>query len=185
MQEAPLAPDAPPPLPAWRRADVRLFTWLGAGHGAGPLRLRLAIWTAHWSWVPLVALLAFMAWQQPGGLKQVGLCLAVATAVQVLSKRLCARWRAPRPFLLGLSPNHLRHGDRAGFPSTHAMVMGAILGFLAPTLGPGLPLAGVALIALGTGWARVYAGAHFPSDVAAGLLAGALIGAGMGLALLP
>jgi undecaprenyl-diphosphatase len=41
----------------------------------------------------------------------------------------------------------------------------------------------MAALALGTGWARVHCGAHFPLDVLAGLALGLLSGLGFGLAL--
>jgi undecaprenyl-diphosphatase len=80
--------------------------------------------------------------------------------------------------MAGLSPNHLGHSVRAGFPSTHATVMGSALGFmLLHPAADGPVLAGMALITLATGWARVYAGAHFPLDVIAGTALGLVCGA--------
>lgn len=110
-------------------------------------------------------------------------CLLVASLVQVLSKQCASRWNLPRPFQLGLSPNHLGHSARAGFPSTHAMVMGTVFGFMALALPSGWILASLAGLALATAWARVYAGAHFPLDVLAGLGLGALAGLLAGWAL--
>jgi len=102
--------------------------------------------------------------------------LGLATLVQVLAKR-SARWlSAPRPFALGLCPNHLNHGERGGMPSTHAAVMGALAGALAPWMAMWPELALVPAIAALTAWARVHAGAHFPSDVLVGLALGAALG---------
>ena len=55
-------------------------------------------------------------------------------------------------------------------PSTHATVMFFIALALAarPSLRRWAPAA--ALLALATGWARVYVGVHFPSDIAGGLV---------------
>jgi undecaprenyl-diphosphatase len=82
--------------------------------------------------------------------------------------------------MLGLSPNHLQHSERGGFPSTHAMVMGAVLGFMLLAL-PAAPLLllAMALTVAATGWARVCAGAHFPLDVLGGTALG-LIGGALG-----
>lgn len=159
-----------------RRWDVWLFRWMRAGHGARASLLPLARHVAHHSWVALLATLCAMAVGTPGGLWTGVQCLFVATVAQVLSKQCASRWAAPRPFALGLSKNHLGHGPRAGLPSTHAAVMGAVVGFMAVAT-PGHPwLALLSGIALATAWARVYAGAHFPSDVLLGLGLGGALG---------
>ncbi len=110
------------------------------------------------------------------GLTTVIACLLWAGAVQWGAKRLARHWQVQRPFTQGLSPNHLGHSLRPGFPSTHAVVMGFVTAFL--TLGPADAMTAAALVLLSavTGWARVYAGAHFPSDVLAGWTLGALTG---------
>ena len=92
-------------------------------------------------------------------------------------KKKCALvWAAFRPFALGVSHNHLKHGSRAGLPSTHAAVMGSVVGFMA-VVAPGHPLLAVlGTIALGTAWARVCVGAHFPTDVLLGLSLGGAMG---------
>ncbi len=169
-----------PTLSIWQALDLRLFAWVGGGHAAHPRTLALACALGRWSWVPLLALMASAALLHDGsaGLWVLAQCLAVAALVQLASKRLARRWCASRPFMRGLSPNHLRHSARGGFPSTHATVMGAVLGFMALQLPAGDPaLAGMALTVAATGWARVYAGAHFPLDVLAGLAFGSLSGA--------
>jgi undecaprenyl-diphosphatase len=159
-----------------RRYDVWLFRWMRAGHGARAGLLRVAQWVAHHSWVPLVATLGAMAMAEEHASWLVAQCLCMATLAQLVSKRCATRWAAPRPFAVGLSQNHLGHGPRAGLPSTHAAVMGAVVGFMAHAA-PGHPLlALLAAIALATAWARVYAGAHFPSDVLLGLGLGGALG---------
>jgi undecaprenyl-diphosphatase len=174
-----MASDARAVAPAWQPLDRRLFAWLGGGHAARPMRLALACAWGRWSWMPLLALMTAVALRDgAAGLKGLAQCLAVAALVQLASKRLARRWSAQRPFMVGLSPNHLRHSARGGFPSTHATVMGAVLGFMALNLPVGDPaFAGMALTVAVTGWARVYAGAHFPLDVLAGLAFGGLSGA--------
>lgn len=168
----------------WQRLDLWLFHALGGGHPSRPRRLALACVLARWSWLPLLVLMVGAVW--PSGLAGAGLlaqCLGVATLVQLVSKRLARRWQVPRPFMCGLSPNHLNHSTRGGFPSTHAMVMGAVLGFMLLALPTGHPLLPVmALTVAATGWARVCTGAHFPLDVLAGTALGLAAGAlGTGL----
>lgn len=164
---------------SWQRLDLWLFHALGGGQQTQPRRLALACAVARWSWLPLLVLVVAAAWtegRQGGWL--LAHCLAVAVSVQLVSKRLARYWQAPRPFMRGLSPNHLGHSARGGFPSTHAMVMGALLGVMLLVLPAGHPLlACMALTVAATGWARVCAGAHFPLDVLAGTALGLACGA--------
>lgn len=178
---APSSPNDPAPtlsaLPHWRRLDARVFAWMGAGHAVRPRWLQVAKAVSHWSWVPLTAVLAAWAVQGWDALSVAFHAVLTGGAVQLLSKKTSAHWQSARPFALGLSPNHLNHSLRAGFPSTHATVMGCVCGFLWFLGAPAWVLGGVFGITLITGWARVYAGAHFPSDVIAGLVLGTAIGA--------
>jgi undecaprenyl-diphosphatase len=61
-------------------------------------------------------------------------------------------------------------------PSTHAAVMACLAGALSPWMVVWPELALLPSIAVITAWARVHAGAHFPSDVLAGLMLGASVG---------
>lgn len=178
QRSVPAARTAASIAPLWQALDLHLFAWVGGGHAARPRTLALACALGRWSWVPLLAMMTAVALRDgTAGLWVLGQCLAVAALVQLASKRLARRWCAQRPFMRGLSPNHLNHSARGGFPSTHTTVMGAVLGFMALQLPAGDPaLAGMALTVLATGWARVYAGAHFPLDVLAGLVFGGLSG---------
>ena len=160
----------------YRQFDVRLFRWMRAGHGARPMLLPLACAIAHRSWAPMLLSLVAMAFTLPSGGWMLLQVLVTATVAQVVSKQCAAACSAPRPFAIGLSENHLQHGPRAGLPSTHAAVMGSVVGFMV-VAAPGHPwLAVLGAIALATAWARVYAGAHFPSDVLLGLGLGGTLG---------
>ena len=64
--------------------------------------------------------------------------------------------------------------SRAGFPSNHAANAGAAAAVLATAYPAWAPLH--AALALLMAYTRVYCGAHYPGDVAAGLLLGLLIG---------
>lgn len=168
------------PSPAtWglRSLDVWLFQWMRAGHAARARWLSAAKLVARWSAYPMLVLMGVLATLATSGLWQLAQCIAVAGLVQLACKKLAARLGSPRPFVLGLSPNHLNHGSRSGFPSTHAAVMSTVVGFMAVAM-PVWPLiAAMAAVALCTCWARIYAGAHFPSDVLAGLAGGGALGA--------
>lgn len=166
----------------WLRFDVWLFRRLGAGQGPAS-GLTLARLVARWSWLPLLVLVVLVSLPHRLGPALALLCLAWAGLVQLAGKRLARRWQAQRPFALGLCDNHLGHGGRAGFPSSHALVMGAVVGALLPHTGSEVLIAAMAAVALGTGWARVHTGAHFPLDVVAGLALGVASGLAFGLVL--
>ena len=122
----------------------------------------------------MLALMGLMALGAPHSLGQLLICVPMAAMVQWSAKRLARHWQVQRPFTSGLSPNHLGHSLRPGFPSTHAVVMGFVASFLLlghPDTAAGLAIASLAAI---TGWGRVYTGAHFPSDVLAGWTLGGL-----------
>lgn len=161
----------------WRAPDVRLFQWMRAGRSDLSTLLWVAIVTARWGWVPMLMVVLVISVTWPHGWDPALLALSVAGVVQWLGKRLAQHLSSPRPFSLGLCPNHLGHSSRAGFPSAHAMVMGCVWGFLAIPGPKDLHWMLLGAIALATGWARVHTGAHFPSDVVAGLALGALSGA--------
>lgn len=166
----------------WLRLDIWLFRRLGAGHGSST-GLRLAGGVARWSVLPMLALALQAALSHPQGAWLLAPCLLWVGLVQLAGKRLARRWRAQRPFVLGLCANHLGHSARAGFPSSHALAMGALLGSLAPFTADAGLLVAMAAVALATAWARVHTGAHFPLDVASGLALGLASGLMGGLAL--
>lgn len=158
--------------------DRQAFRWLGGGHAADPLALVLALALARLGSGLLLIVLLLGAWQTATPLAAATGILLLAGATQYTGKRLAHRHGAPRPYHLGLSPNHLRQGARGGWPSSHALSMACVTGGLWVVVGPGPLWGAAALLTLVTGWARIYAGAHFPSDVLAGwglgLLAGTL-----------
>ncbi|MBT9465881.1 phosphatase PAP2 family protein [Hydrogenophaga sp.] len=136
----------------------------------------MAITIAHWSWLPLVVVLGSSMVFRTNAIGPVLYALGVATLTQILVKRLARLLSSQRPFAIGLCANHLHHSDRGGMPSTHASVMVCLAGTLSPWMVVWPEFALVPFIAVITAWARVQAGAHFPSDVLAGLMLGASAG---------
>lgn len=120
--------------------------------------------------VPLVAAAIVVAWVRPQAGWRFALLDAVAAGtlglglVQVIGALHYRR----RPFEAGLGSNLLNHLPENSFPSDHATLMFALaLGLL---LAEPLRRAGfvVLALALSVGWARVFLGAHYPSDILGG-----------------
>jgi undecaprenyl-diphosphatase len=101
-----------------------------------------------------------------------GTAAALAVLASQLLKRLCSRAR-PAEGLGGFSAL-IECPDAFSFPSGHTAVAFAIATALAGQ-GPGLGPATLAL-AGGIAVSRVYLGAHYPVDVAAGVVVGGLAG---------
>lgn len=81
----------------------------------------------------------------------------------------------PRPFMVGLAPNLLDHAADSSFPSDHATLLFALAAAFWLTPSPRVPWLApmLMLTGLAVGWARVALGVHFPFDI----LAAAVIGA--------
>lgn len=168
--------------------DLRaLAAVYGGAHGAwGPAMLVITVIGGGWA---ALALLPLVAWTRT---RRFGLALALAIAAQatwVWALKLAVG--RVRPWIaLGFPPPFGAPHD-GSFPSGHASGSFCVAAFLAVAL-PAVPvgwpaapwrrlLAG-ATIALASlvAVSRVYLGAHFPSDVLAGGLFGACIGAAAG-----
>jgi membrane-associated phospholipid phosphatase len=158
-----------------RALDLLLFGWIAAGFRPNPLLLSFASAAAQGGAWASVFVLGWAAWARPAQRAYVMAALATCCAAAVLAPLLAAALDFPRPFMIGLSPAYIAHGDRGGLPSTHATVMFTVaLIFLGHPKLRGAGLA-IALLAAVIGWARVYVGVHFPLDIAAGILLAGLV----------
>jgi len=153
--------------------NLALFDLIAGGHQPDSLVLRVASLLAEGSTWLCAALILAATWMQPAVRARIALVLVVAALASLVSRELATAIGAPRPFMLGLSPEHISHGARAGLPSTHASVMFTVAFMLVADRR--LRAIGLAVMAMAvaTAWARVYVGVHFPLDVAAGALLGA------------
>lgn len=168
--------------------DVRalLAMYGGAPHGLlfGPM-LALTIVGGGWASLLLVPLLLH------GRTRAFAMALALAVVTQALLvtaiKAIVGR---ARPWIaLGLPPPIGAPHD-GSFPSGHAAGNFCVAAFLAvalPAIWPHAPARARVLTAVAVVFAalvaasRVYLGAHFPSDVLAGAVLGALVGGAAGV----
>lgn len=165
---------------AW---NLALFDLIAAGHRSDAPWLGLASMVAEGSTWLCVVLIAVAAWRKPAARTRIVWILVAAGLASLLSRELAAAIGAPRPFMLGLSHEHIAHSARAGLPSTHASVMFTVAFMLMADARLRVVGLAVCAIAVATAWARVYVGVHFPLDVAAGALFGACMAALAQLAL--
>jgi len=138
-------------------------------------------WAGDLRWMPAVAFVAWWMWRaRSGGWRRVAILGLVLLLLQSGSQILKGAVDSPRPSAAdGIVVDRLR-GD-SGFPSGHVygdvLTYGA-LAILAPRALPPVPTAALRVVAMAViltaGWARVYVGAHWPSDVLGGYLWGAL-----------
>ncbi|MGJ7568856.1 phosphatase PAP2 family protein [Variovorax sp. GB1R11] len=155
--------------------NLTLFHWLTAGSRPVPWLLAIASTVALWgSWLS-AAILCTVLWRHRDDRAYLCIVAAAAGLTSLLSHAIAMSLNIPRPFMLELAPAYIAHAGRGSLPSTHASVMFMVA--LAFSLRPALRRWSVPLLALAaiTGWARVYVGVHFPLDIAAGLLLGAVI----------
>ena len=153
--------------------NLALFDLIAGGHQPDSLVLRVASLLAEGSTWLCAALILAATWMQPAVRARIALVLVVAALASLVSRELAVAIGAPRPFMLGLSPEHISHGARPGLPSTHASVMFTVAFMLVADRR--LRAIGLVVLAMAvaTAWARVYVGVHFPLDVVAGALLGA------------
>lgn len=159
----------------WVRAlDARFVQFSSAVQGQGAWRA-LAAFLAHsgdsWFWLLGLGLLW---WQGEGEWKRRALVMLAGvafTAAVVLAVKFSVRRRRPE----GEWGRIYRQTDPHSFPSGHA-ARAFMLAVLALGLGPAW--LGAALLAWAplVGLARVGMGLHYPSDVAAGIGLGVLMG---------
>jgi membrane-associated phospholipid phosphatase len=171
---------------ALRDLDVRtLHAIYGGAHGAwGPIMIGFTLIGTGWSALALLPLI----WHSRT--RNFAAMLAIAVGIQAalvwILKRTFGR---VRPWIaLGL-PQPVGSPHDFSFPSGHAAGCFCVAAFVVlalPATWPAFPRRRQALVTLAAviaslvALSRVYLGAHFPTDVAAGALLGALVGTAAG-----
>lgn len=157
-----------------RSIDLALFSMINAGAQTPRWLIDVAAFVSDVLPALLVGLVALgalfvRAWRAPllMGLASLLLVWLVVTAFR-------SSVPVPRPAALGLGTQWAHQGIRPGFPSMHATTCFAFASSLLLAR-LWLPAALALAVALAVAWSRVFLGLHFPSDVAAGLVLGALV----------
>jgi undecaprenyl-diphosphatase len=165
--------------------DYRLEQWINrpAGqHADLDTFMRDAASWGQWIFAAVVVAWILYAWLRGGAADRRGALAALLGAGIALgvNQIISHIWARPRPFVAHPGSVHvlLAYSRDASFPSDHAAAGFAIataLVLVHPRLGA-VALVGAAVMS----YARVFDGLHYPGDV----LAGALIGIGVGWALM-
>ncbi len=92
-----------------------------------------------------------------------------------LNSVLKLAFHMPRPYWVSSAVRPLSAESSFGFPSGHAQNAATLWGALAAHLRRGWAWGGAMLLAAGIGLSRLYLGVHFPQDVLAGWVIGALV----------
>jgi undecaprenyl-diphosphatase len=154
-------------IEAWNEA---LFALINANASSPHALVLLARATAEIA-PTLAALMLVLLWVRHGRDLRVGLLDATVTALVglAIAQGIVRVWYHPRPFELGLGHQYMAHVPEASFPSDHAtLLFGLALPLLMAKASRIWGLTFLAL-AIGTAWARVYLGIHFPADMLGGL----------------
>lgn len=150
-------------------SDRDLFEVFNASAGLhGGLLWLLRLLSSHVAWLTLVALAATLVFGPVSLRRAMARLVQGAVLAAVLALLISLLFPQPRPGDLALGHQYLDPLLPSGFPSVHVTVLWALaLGAL--TLRPAWPRLGALMVPLGlaVGWARVYLGVQFPSDVLA------------------
>jgi len=159
------------PIVRW---DVEFARWLHE-HSSGTLVdvFQILTWAGNAIVLALITAVALALLLRRRLLGTAVLVLAVAAGIELLNAGLKLVFHRPRPELAFI------HLDTYSFPSGHAAGSAAIYTLLAVLVAKRLGPGGRVLVGLGTvalllviGFSRLYLGAHYLSDVLAGLSLG-------------
>lgn len=159
-------------LQAW---DEAVFRWINQDATSPWLNPVARILSGHPAFVPALVVVALaLLWRggPRGWVFVVMLGVTIGLANEFLAEPLKDWVGRARPYA-ALPDAILRVGrgnPLGSMPSAHAMnmaLMATLTCWYYPRVGPG-----VAVLAVGVGWSRIYNGVHFPADVFAGFALG-------------
>ncbi|AOK36914.1 undecaprenyl-diphosphatase [Burkholderia cenocepacia] len=153
--------------------NLALFSAINAGGAPHPGVASLAIFAADWLVyaLPAMLLLTWIFGARPARHQAIEAGVGVCVAL-VLAQMLGHVWFSPRPFMAGVGTQLIPHAPDSSFPSDHmtfawSMAVGLLLGGTTRVTGFVM-----AAMAVAIAWGRVYAGVHWPFDMAGGVLVG-------------
>ena len=151
--------------------NLAIYDWISSATDPSGMLLWLA---AHGASLCAV-LVAWVILRHPKDRLYACAIVLAAGLASMLAHSMADNLGIGRPYMVGLGAPRIPHGARGGLPSAHATVMFtvALLLWWRPSLR--LVALGATLLAVLTSWGRVYAGVHFPLDIAAGFLLALLI----------
>lgn len=154
--------------------DFALFGLINAGPSVAPWSLAFAEFCSDLLPAMLTLAIGFSAlfsrrWRY--ALFTVLLSVLAAWIVVTVIRALAP---IPRPAFYGLGIQWVPQGVRPGFPSMHAAGTFAAA-FALWCLPSRLPMLAALVVAALVAWSRVYLGLHFPSDIVAATMLGALV----------
>lgn len=154
--------------------DFALFGWFNAGASASLWLVEFARFASE----VLPALLALTIIAAAIFERRLRYALFTALASVLVTWIVVNVFRSalpfPRPAAYGLGIQWAPQGVRPGFPSLHTAATFAAA-FSLWCLPHRAPMLAALVVAAVVGWSRLYLGLHFPSDIAAAVLLGALV----------
>ncbi|HWI64230.1 MAG TPA: phosphatase PAP2 family protein [Symbiobacteriaceae bacterium] len=159
--------------------DILLFRWMNGLAGRSPALDMVMVLLADWSSIVSVLVVTLM-WFWPGPSRSQRRVEAVLIVLAILlALGLCELpafvYARLRPYEVERVTLLVRAPFSPSFPSVHLATAGALVAAMGPRFGR-WRYVGWAL-SVGSLFARVFVGIHFPSDVLVGLLTGWLAGA--------
>lgn len=162
--------------------EMAVVRWLQQQIGQASWLSRGLLVVANWGLFGLVAITVwtYIGWSVPaaelrGARRRAATAMVAALLATGLSRIVELFLYRPRPFVANPDIRNLLSIQPSGaFPSEHATALLALASVLGSAWSVRTPIAW--LLALGAAVSRVFAGAHYPSDVLAGGAVGWLVG---------